>query len=141
MTPTRMAALHAASFPRGWSVAEIEALLAKPTTLCTSTEHGFALLQSIPPEAEILTIVIDPARRGQGHGAALLGQALLAAEDNGAETVFLEVDARNAPALALYQRAGFRQTGLRRAYYAHADGTRSDALTMTRHMPAQSVGT
>lgn len=131
-----MARLHAASFPRGWSEAEIEALLARPTTLAVTAPHGFALLQSLPPEAEILTIAIDPAHRGQGHGAALLAQALRASSDHGATTVFLEVDAMNTAALSLYGRAGFIRTGLRRAYYTNPDGSRSDAIAMTRENSA-----
>ncbi len=126
-----MAALHAAGFARCWTEAEIAALLSRPTTLCVTSDAGFALLQIIPPEAEILTIAIAHDARGRGHGRALLGQALLAASAKGCDTVFLEVDARNAPALALYRRAGFTQTGLRPSYYAHPDGNRSDALTMT----------
>lgn len=130
MTPAQMAALHGASFPRGWSVAEIEDLLTKPTTLAVTAPQGFAILQIIAPEAELLTIVIDPALRGQGHGRTLLRQAVLAAAQHGAPNMFLEVDASNAAALALYRSVGFAQTGRRKAYYAHADGSRSDAITM-----------
>ena len=132
MTPARMAALHATSFARGWSKAEIAVLLAKPTTLSVASPQGFGLLQLIAPEAELLTIVIDPAQRGRGHGAALLGQALLAAATHRATTLFLEVDATNSAALALYTKAGFAKTGTRRAYYTHPDGTRTDAITMAR---------
>lgn len=134
MTPAQMAQLHAESFTRGWSQAEIEALLAKPTTQVTHTEHGFALLQVVPPEAELLTIVIAPAFRGRGHARPLLGQALLAASRRGAHTVFLEVDATNTAALALYDSASFARTGTRRGYYVHPDGTRTDAITMV-HVP------
>lgn len=132
MMPAQMAALHAGSFPRGWTKAEIEDLLAKPTTLAVTGPHGFAILQIIAPEAELLTIVIDPARRGQGHGGALLRHAVSAATQEGAPTVFLEVDATNTGAVALYRRAGFTQTGRRKGYYTHADGTRGDAITMAR---------
>lgn len=130
MTPAQMASLHASTFARSWSEAEIAELLSKPTTLAAHTDAGFALLQLIAPDAEILTIVIDPALRGHGHGAALLGQALLAAANHGADTVFLEVDATNTAARALYASAGFQQTGRRKAYYTHADGARSDALML-----------
>ena len=132
MTPAQMAALHAASFSRGWHEDEITDLLAKPTTRLVTTQYGFSLLQVIAPEAELLTIVVDPAHRGRGHGNALLSQTLGTAAKSDVTTVFLEVDATNTAALALYEKAGFTQTGRRRAYYAHADGTRSDAITMAR---------
>ncbi|MEJ6393775.1 GNAT family N-acetyltransferase [Gymnodinialimonas sp. 2305UL16-5] len=132
MDAATMARLHAASFTRGWSEAEIETLLAKPTIKCVTNEHGFALVQVIPPEAELLTIVIDPAHRGQGHGHTILGQTLAAAHNAGAATLMLDVDSTNIPALALYRRLDFTQTGQRRGYYRHADGTQSDAVLMAR---------
>lgn len=132
MTPAQMAALHGASFPRGWTSAEIEDLLSKPTTLAVTAPHGFAILQIIAPEAELLTIVITPTLRAQGHGGTLLRHTVLAAAQRGAPTVFLEVDAANTAALALYRSAGFTQTGTRKGYYAHPDGRRTDAITMTR---------
>ena len=41
----------------------------------------------------------------------------------------LEVRASNAPAIALYQKHGYAQVGLRRGYYAHP---KEDAILMTR---------
>jgi len=49
-----------------------------------------------------------------------------AAHKENAQKMFLEVDSRNRPAIALYQAAGFHQKGMRKAYYS--DG--SDALIM-----------
>ncbi len=132
MTPSQMARIHAACFARGWSSAELETLLAKPTTRAVASDHGFALLQVIAPEAELLTIAILPADRRKGHGRALLNQTLQAAAAAGAETLFLEVDAANQAACALYLAAGFIQTGTRRNYYPHDDGGRSDAILMSR---------
>jgi ribosomal-protein-alanine N-acetyltransferase len=130
-----LADLHAASFPRGWTASEFEALLVNPTTHAATSDHGFALLQIIAPEAELVTISILPAARGQGHGRTLLGQALLAAATKGADTMFLEVDATNTPALALYESVGFSETGRRTAYYAHEDTPPTDAIMMTATLP------
>lgn len=126
-----LAELHAASFTPGWSAAEFDALLQNPTTHAVTSDHGFALLQIVAPEAELITISILPAVRGCGHGRTLLRQAVLAASTHGAQTVFLEVDASNASALALYTSAGFTQTGTRRGYYTHASGPPTDAIMMT----------
>ncbi|OAN85023.1 hypothetical protein A8B78_05845 [Jannaschia sp. EhC01] len=126
-----LAALHAASFARGWSAQEFEALLANPTTHAVTSPHGFALLQIIAPEAELITISILPALRGQGHGRALLAKTILTAQENGADMLFLEVEATNAAALALYEKAGFIVTGRRTGYYTYPDGPAVDAITMT----------
>jgi [ribosomal protein S18]-alanine N-acetyltransferase len=119
MTPARMAQIHAAAFAghgQIWSEADIAAMLARPVIHAVSHgSEGFALVQIVAPEAELLTIAIDLHAQGKGHGAALLRQVMDAALAAGAQDLFLEVAADNARALALYARAGFVRTGLRRA--------------------------
>jgi ribosomal protein S18 acetylase RimI-like enzyme len=58
---------------------------------------------------------VVPEARGRGHGSDLLRFALAQA-DRG---VALAVDARNEPALRLYSRHGFRETGCRAVWLAH----------------------
>ncbi len=53
----------------------------------------------------------------------------------GVRRLFLEVEAENAPALKLYERAGFVPIGRRKGYYRTAAGT-ADAITMRRDLPA-----
>jgi ribosomal-protein-alanine N-acetyltransferase len=135
MTPARMAEIHFAAFggqDRPWPEAEISGLLDRP--IVRGVTHGadaFALLQILPPEAEILTFAVDPSAQGRGIGTALLGDAIQAARDAGAATMFLEVAADNAAARALYARAGFAETGLRRGYYARPGAVGVDALILT----------
>jgi ribosomal-protein-alanine N-acetyltransferase len=134
MTPAELAALHARCFtvPRPWSVTEFETLLAAPATVLTSQPGGFALGQVMADEAELLTIAVAPTDRRRGLGRQLLGAFLSACAARGAATVFLEVDAGNAPALSLYHSAGFREAGRRRAYYHAPDGSSTDALVLRR---------
>jgi len=47
----------------------------------------------------------------------------------GGRQMFLEVRPSNAPALALYEKAGFATIGRRKGYYPAANG-REDALVM-----------
>ncbi|GAA5064532.1 GNAT family N-acetyltransferase [Roseibacterium beibuensis] len=138
MTPEVMSALYSAAFPdsRPWTATEIAALLNRPTTHAITAPHGFALIQVIAPEAELLTIVIDPAQQGQGLGRALLDKTLDRAATLGASCLFLEVDMTNAPALALYGSAGFEQAGHRANYYVKPDGSRSDALLLCKALSA-----
>jgi len=66
--------------------------------------------------------------RGLGLGLYLTRACLAEAARRGAETAWLEVRKRNAPAQRLYVRAGFSQVGLRRRYY---DDTGEDAVIMS----------
>jgi len=117
-----IAALHKASFQRGWGEDEIYRLLIDTTVTAHrvtfgSTMIGFILSRLAAGEAEILSIAIAPARRGRGLARALLDLHLRRLAGLGARAVFLEVDEHNAAARALYRRAGFQQVGRRQSYY------------------------
>jgi ribosomal protein S18 acetylase RimI-like enzyme len=55
----------------------------------------------------IARVIIDPARRRQGWGRALLTAALDAARERDLMIVELRVSRHNAPAIALYTELGF----------------------------------
>jgi [ribosomal protein S18]-alanine N-acetyltransferase len=117
-----IAALHGASFVRGWGEDEIQRLLLEAAvvghrTTIGSTMMGFVLSRLAADEAEILSIAIAPARRGRGFARPLLDLHLRRLAGLGAKAVFLEVDGQNAPARALYRRAGFHDVGRRQGYY------------------------
>ena len=141
-TPARAAAcavIHAGAFHRGWSAQEIAALAAEPSVLAhvmldsrESTVLGFSLARHVGQEAEILTIVVDSARQGRGLGRILLVTQLDALAALGVTEVFLEVEAGNAAALALYRKLGFSQVGERKAYYAKAGEPAAKALILRR---------
>ena len=144
MTPARMAEIHAAAFAghgQVWSEADFLQMRARPGTdfLAVNTD-GFALFQVIAPEAELLTIAIDPPAQGRGLGRIALETAMVLAAERGAETMFLEVAEDNAPARALYDRLGFTQTGRRRGYYARAGAAAVDAILMACPLAAENSG-
>ncbi|MBM3946403.1 MAG: GNAT family N-acetyltransferase, partial [SAR202 cluster bacterium] len=82
------------------------------------------------PQGHLYSIVIDPALQGRGLGGRLLAAAEGAVARRGARTVALETRVDNAAAIALYERRGYRRTGLLRRFYA--DG--ADALQMRKHL-------
>jgi ribosomal-protein-alanine N-acetyltransferase len=127
-----IAALHKASFQRGWDEDEVHRLLIGSTvvahramagrtmvgrTMAGRTMVGFILSRMAAGEAEILSIAIAPARRGRGLARPLLDLNLRRLAGLGTRKVFLEVDKNNAPARALYKRAGFYEVGQRQGYY------------------------
>jgi ribosomal-protein-alanine N-acetyltransferase len=97
-----------------------------------ASEEGFILVRSLGPEAEVITLAVAPAARRRGLGRALVETAAAAVAAGGAEALFLEVAADNAPALALYESTGFVRAGHRRGYYARPPGPAVDALTLRR---------
>jgi ribosomal-protein-alanine N-acetyltransferase len=130
-----IAALHAASFQRGWGEDEIRRLLIDASVIAHHASIGTAMIGFIlsrmaAGEAEILSVAIAPARRGRGFARPLLDLHLRRLAGLGAHTVFLEVDALNEPARALYRRAGFRQVGERPGYYQGGKG----ALVLRRDL-------
>jgi [ribosomal protein S18]-alanine N-acetyltransferase len=117
-----IAAVHAASFRRGWTEDELQTLLTERNVLAHRqmagrTLTGFILSRLVQGEAEILSVAIAPAWRGRGYAGPLLDLHLRRLAGLGARTVFLEVDKSNTPARRLYARAGFFEVGQRQGYY------------------------
>jgi ribosomal-protein-alanine N-acetyltransferase len=127
-----LAALHSTSFPdKPWSAAEIQALI-DGGAFALSEPGGFILARVAADEAEILTLAVEPQRRRQGIGLALIRAACHAAEERGANMIFLEVAIDNEAALAVYRRARFEPVAVRPHYYTRADGTAVDAQVLER---------
>jgi len=67
--------------------------------------------------------------QGRGLGRALLEHLIDELEKRGVATLWLEVRASNAAAIALYESLGFNEATIRRNYYPTTDG-REDAIIM-----------
>ncbi len=137
-----LAAIHAASFHRGWGAEDLAAMLRDPAIVAHVVRRragapagGFILSRIAADEAEILTVATAPRLRGRGYGGRLVAAHLPDLMRAGVRRLFLEVEAENAPALKLYERAGFVPIGRRKGYYRTAAGT-ADAITMRRDLPA-----
>jgi len=83
-------------------------------------------------EIHILAIATHPDHRRAGVGAALLHHALAAGRAVRCTLATLEVRRGNAPAIQLYERAGFRVVHVRTAYY---QDNAEDALVMLTELP------
>lgn len=90
---------------------------------------GFYLGEFVVQEASLFNIVVAENYQGQGFGRILLDHFIAQADAKLALECWLEVRASNSNALALYQSAGFHQTGLRRNYYPTPTGN-EDAILM-----------
>jgi ribosomal-protein-alanine N-acetyltransferase len=117
-----MAAVHGASFRRGWGEDEIRRLLLERNVVAQRITAGgkligFILSRLAAGEAEILSVAIAPGWRGRGISRQLLDVHLRRLAGIGVRTVFLEVGEQNAPACRLYRRGGFQEVGRRQGYY------------------------
>ncbi len=133
------ARLHGPAFApfgeRAWTRQDMAELLALPGVtgwVLQSAEQaiGFALCRVAADEAELLTIAVQPDERRRGAGRALLAAVIDHARAAGACSLFLEVGADNAAALALYGQTGFQAVGHRKSYYRRGGGPPADAIVM-----------
>ena len=98
-----IAAVHGASFQRGWGEDEIYRLLIESNVVAHRAMSGgkligFILSRLAAGEAEILSVAIAPAWRGRGLARPLLDLHLRRLAGLGVRSVFLEVGEHNAPA-------------------------------------------
>lgn len=94
-----------------------------------NTLAAFAITQVVLDEATLFNIAVDPAFQRRGLGRALLEHLIRELEARDVFTLWLEVRASNAAAIALYESLGFNEATIRRNYYPTAEG-REDAIIM-----------
>lgn len=131
-TAARLADLHAQAFESPWDAKAFGDLLAQSGVFALEAADGFILMRIVADEAEILTLAVRPTARQAGLGLRLVEQACVDAVSQGATLLFLEVAEDNVAARALYVRAGFTEAGRRAGYYGRRDGSRVDALVLTK---------
>ena len=121
--------LHKLCFPhKPWTANDFRDLKKSGCEIVAS-ENGFIVWRTVCDEAEIITIGVHPAARGDGIATAMLTLMEHETKKAGAKTIFLEVSAENAPAIALYKKCGFIPNGRRPKYY---DGV--DAVLMKKEI-------
>jgi [ribosomal protein S18]-alanine N-acetyltransferase len=122
-----LAALHAASFGRGWTEDEFEQLLLDRRVVGQRAALGrevvgFVISRIVEAEAEILSVAVACSWRGRGLAGQLLDAHLRMLAGRGTRTVFLEVEDGNTHARRLYARRHFRQVDARKGYYPQPEG-------------------
>ena len=142
----RMANLHALAFPKGqaWSADAFSGLLKQPSVQAEGLIEGsdlfaFILVQVAVAEAEILTIATAPTHRQRGMARYLLNgiqQRLMLA---GLEKWLLDVAADNPGAIQFYEKLGFQVDGHRPNYYKRLEGSRVDAILMSKSVAGQAT--
>ena len=101
--------------------------------LCADDRVLLGYLVAMPgvDEVHLLNITVPPAHQRCGWARFMLDALVLWSRNRNAHTLWLEVRTGNLPARALYQAYGFREVGVRKAYYPATHGQREDALVMS----------
>lgn len=136
--------IHSATFRRGWSEAEFEALLVQPNMHALIAHYrgsfgrripaGFILYRLTADEAEVLSVAVRPDCRRRGIARRLLEDAMRQLYSEGARNIHLEVEDANEAAIGLYKGMEFRESGKRAGYYAQGRPTPASALVMLRQL-------
>jgi ribosomal-protein-alanine N-acetyltransferase len=127
------------AFPTPWSLAMFVLELSKPSGLCLAAVDqqdkllGYLICARYDTVWHLMNIAVDPALRRRGIAWALLEQMIQRAGRDREYT--LEVRTSNAPAIALYERFGFRSAGTRPRYYRDNG---EDAVIMWRTLQTVS---
>ncbi|MCU1301444.1 MAG: ribosomal protein S18P -alanine acetyltransferase [Candidatus Sulfotelmatobacter sp.] len=80
---------------------------------------AFLVAHEVDAEWELENMAVAMSVRLRGIGTLLLGKLIEIARAQNGDCIFLEVRASNKSARALYQKVGFKETGLRKSYYAN----------------------
>ena len=91
---------------------------------------GYAGMYLSFEEGNITNVAVNPLSRRKGIGEKIVRDILNRAYEKGVRDVFLEVRETNSVAIALYEKIGFKEEGIRKNF---DDKPRENALIMWKH--------
>jgi [ribosomal protein S18]-alanine N-acetyltransferase len=92
---------------------------------------GYFVAMKGVDEVHLLNITVAPGHQRQGWARVMLDGLAIWARGQGAQWLWLEVRVSNERAKVIYEHYGFRQVGMRKAYYPADNGKREDAVVMS----------
>jgi [ribosomal protein S18]-alanine N-acetyltransferase len=122
------------SYPTPWSRSMFAGELAKPSSVCLGAFQGedmlgYLIVARYVEAWHVMNVAVDEGFRGRGIAGGMLERLFDLTIGDVERGYTLEVRVSNETAIALYQRLGFVETGIRRGYYTD---NREDALIMWR---------
>ena len=118
-----LAALEKQCFAAPWSAAALEEELHNPHAVflvaqdATGRVLGYGGMHCLGGEGFITNVAVDPAARRQGVARSLLAALETEGRQRALSRLTLEVRVSNAPAIALYEGAGYVRDGVRPGFY------------------------
>ena len=135
-------AIERRAYPTPWSRTMFSGELTKPTSHClgafdVDSERlvGYVIASRYVDAWHVMNVCVDPDRQGHGIAGLLLERLFAITDRDGRQGYTLEVRVSNERAIRLYERLGFVNRGIRRAYYTD---NREDAIVMWRDEPDDS---
>ena len=130
----QIAELEKMCFSMPWSEKSIASELENDLALWwvalnDDTVVGYIGSQTVCGETDMMNIAVHPDWRRRGIAEILIQQLVMELKRIGSGSLALEVRASNAPAIALYQKLGFKQEGRRPNYYRDP---KEDALILRK---------
>lgn len=92
---------------------------------------GFALMTVDKDRCHIVNITIHKEHHRKGFGRELMNHMIHKAKQAETKEIILEVRVSNEPAITLYKSLGFREIGIKPAYYEKVGNQREDGLLMS----------
>jgi ribosomal-protein-alanine N-acetyltransferase len=129
---TSIEKIERTAYPTPWSRSMFAGELAKPASVCLGAFEddvliGYLITSRYVDAWHVMNVAVAPDRQRRGIASALLGRLFELTANDDRRGYTLEVRVSNSGAIALYERLGFEQRGVRRGYYTD---NREDALIM-----------
>ena len=139
MTIAHATAVHeieSHSFADPWPLEEILFDLSQEHAICfvalqDNRVVGFVIMRHIADEGHICNLATHKNHRNKGIGSKLCNALVTEGIARNLYGLTLEVRVSNAPALAVYEKYGFKVTGYRQGYYQHPT---EDAAIMWKYL-------
>ena len=131
---SRIAALEKECFSLPWSENSIASELDNRLSLWLVAVDGETFLgyvgsQTVIDESDVMNLAVHPDYRRQGIAEKLMEALEKGLRERESKSLTLEVRASNVSAIALYEKLGFQQVGLRKNYYRNP---KEDALILCK---------
>jgi ribosomal-protein-alanine N-acetyltransferase len=131
---SQIAALEKLCFSDAWSENSVRSELTNQLSLWLVAVDGDRVAgyigsQTVLGWADMMNLCVSPDYRRQGIGEKLTLELERQLREEKVECLTLEVRVSNAPAIALYEKLGFKQVGKRPRYY---EKPREDALILRK---------
>ena len=101
---------------------------------------AYCILFPAVDELHLLNITVSPKLRQLGLGLRMMAAIEGVALQQKMPRIILEVRPTNTPAVALYQKLGYEQIGVRKNYYPATEqtGNREDAIVMAKSIKLEA---